>query len=267
MTVTAVEQRVVEFQGAEIMAIKADDGKVYAGVRWICDGLGLTEGQRKNQMTKILEDVVLRRGGRKMVLPTTGGQQEVLCISVDYLPLWLAKINANIISDPEVQERLVEYQLRAKDALANAFVTVQRPTSVQTVPPITHVEALLQAVQILHEHDKKLQRIEDNVTTISHRVDSLDTANIEGDLRQRFEKMVSRYAWAAAIKYPEAWKRFDQAYNTAFRANLTALRHNFAERHGLRSVTRPEYFERVGQLPDAIRIADKMLASVKREGA
>lgn len=89
--VVPVEQKVVNFDGAEIMAVKANDGKVYAGIRWICDGLSMTEGQRKNQMTKIQEDPVLRKGGRKIVLPSDGGPQEALCLALDYLPLWLAK--------------------------------------------------------------------------------------------------------------------------------------------------------------------------------
>ena len=117
-----IEQKLVNFNGAEIMVIKTEDGKLNAGVRWMCDGLGLTEGQRKGQLLKIQEDVVLSKGGRKIILPTTGGNQEVLCLELSFLPLWLAKINANIINDPEVQDRLVDYQLNAKDVLASAFI-------------------------------------------------------------------------------------------------------------------------------------------------
>jgi hypothetical protein len=65
-----IEQKLVNFHGAQLMAVKAGDGKVYVGARWICDGLGLTEGQRKNQLLKIQEDAVLSKGGRKIILPT-----------------------------------------------------------------------------------------------------------------------------------------------------------------------------------------------------
>jgi len=127
-----VEQKLVDFNGSELMAIKTDDGKISVGIRWVCDGLGFTEGQRKSQLLKIQEDIVLSKGGRKIILPTSGGNQEVLCLELDYLPLWLAKINANIIGDPEVQERLIDYQLKAKDVLATAFIE-NKPTTIEDV--------------------------------------------------------------------------------------------------------------------------------------
>ena len=73
-------------------------------------------------------DVVLVKGIRKIGLPTAGGFQEVTCIELNFLPLWLAKINANIIDNSLVQDRLVDYQLNAKDVLAEAFLENKRPT-------------------------------------------------------------------------------------------------------------------------------------------
>lgn len=117
-----IEQKLVDFNGSEIMAVKCNDGNIYAGVKWFCDGLGFSEGQRKGQYLKIQEDLVLSKGGRKIILPTTGGTQEVLCLELSFLPLWLAKINANIIDNLKIQDRLVDYQLNAKDILAEAFL-------------------------------------------------------------------------------------------------------------------------------------------------
>ena len=118
---TVVEQKLVNFNGAEIMAAKCDDGKTYIGVSWVCQGIGLSENQTKAQRDKINADIVLSKGGRIISILTNGGKQDVLCIELGFLPLWLAKISANIVSDPEIQDRLVEYQLRAKDVLAEAF--------------------------------------------------------------------------------------------------------------------------------------------------
>ena len=117
-----VEQKLVNFNGAEIMAVKVDDGKLYVGVKWICEGLGLTEGQMRHERKRIQDDIVLVRGGRKIILPTNGGNQEVIVMELDYLPLWLTKINANIQGNEEIQERLISYQLKAKDVLAEAFL-------------------------------------------------------------------------------------------------------------------------------------------------
>ncbi|KLU61686.1 hypothetical protein CEB3_c18640 [Peptococcaceae bacterium CEB3] len=117
-----VEQKLVDFNGAEIMAVKCNDGKIRIAVKWVCSGIGLSDGQYQNQTRKLNEDVVLSKGIAKMRLPTQGGNQEVLCLELDFLPLWLAKINANIIDAPEIQQKLIDFQLHAKDALADAFL-------------------------------------------------------------------------------------------------------------------------------------------------
>lgn len=245
-----VEQKLVNFHGAQIMAVKASDGKVYAGVRWICDGLGLTEGQRKNQILKIQEDAVLSKGGRKIVLPTPGGQQEVLAIAIDYLPLWLAKINANIIEDQAVQEKLIEYQLRAKDVLAAAFM----PRVPATIEDLIIMQA--ESVKALKA---EVAQIKERAEIAHHRIDTLDAVNCIGDPQQRLNAMIRKYAHKQGIMFSKAWREFDQAFNTAFRTNLTALRENYCRRNALRDITRPEYLEAVGRLEDAIRVADKML--------
>lgn len=124
----------VEFFGDTLMAARDKEGIVWAGAKWICDGLGLSDGQTKAERKKIQEDLVLSKGGRNFILPTKGGNQEVLCLQLDYIPLWLAKISitpAMKKRNPEVVEKLVNYQLKAKDVLAAAFLpnapTVQAP--------------------------------------------------------------------------------------------------------------------------------------------
>ena len=83
----------VPFMGCELMAAKADDGTIYAGVSYICNGMGMSEGQVKAERVRIRNDSVLSKGGRNFVLPSGGGSQETLCLELDYLPLWLAKIS------------------------------------------------------------------------------------------------------------------------------------------------------------------------------
>lgn len=60
-----------------------------------------------------------------MTLPTKGGNQKSLCIELDYLPLWLAKISITPTmkrEHPNIADKLIEYQLKAKDVLAKAFL-------------------------------------------------------------------------------------------------------------------------------------------------
>lgn len=123
--VVVVEQQLVNFNGAEIMAVKANDEKIYVGVKWVCQGIGLSEDQMRNERKKIQSDVVLKSGGSKLALPTNSGLQEVLCMELNYLPLWLAKISITPnmrLNQPELTQNLITYQLKAKEVLAEAFL-------------------------------------------------------------------------------------------------------------------------------------------------
>jgi len=123
--VMPLEQKLVNFEGAELLGVKANDGKVYVGVRWVCEGIGFTEGQTKAERKRIQDDQILKSSGRNFVLNGNAGKREVLAVEVDFLPLWLVKISITPNmqeNQPEVARKLVAYQLRAKDVLATAFI-------------------------------------------------------------------------------------------------------------------------------------------------
>lgn len=120
-----LEVKRVPFMGTDLMAAKDESGTIWAGVRWMCDGMGLSKGQRDRQITNINADSVISKGAANLQLPTAGGKQSVLCLKLDFVPLWLAKINitpAMQAESPELAERLEAYQLKAKDVLAAAFL-------------------------------------------------------------------------------------------------------------------------------------------------
>lgn len=121
----------VDVMGDFITAAKDHDGNVWVGVRWVCDALNMTDGQMKRQIKNIKKDMVFGEGGSNQIpLPTNSGKQDVFCIKLDFIPLWLAKIS---ITDktrkerPEFAEKLLDYQLKAKDILAEAFLPKQEP--------------------------------------------------------------------------------------------------------------------------------------------
>lgn len=162
----------VPFMGCELMAAKADDGTIYAGVSYICNGMGMSEGQVKAERVRIRNDSVLSKGGRNFVLPSGGGSQETLCLELDYLPLWLAKISITPTmkaENPQLAERLVQYQLKAKDALAAAFLPKR---------PNTMAEQLLAQAQLMVEQERRIKALEvsnaENVKTMETVKDAID---------------------------------------------------------------------------------------------
>ena len=132
-----LEVKKVPFMGTELMAARDTDGQIWAGVRWMCDGIGFSEGQRKRQIANIQEDTVLSKGGSNLILPTKGGTQRTLCLKLDYVPLWLAKIAITPRMEretPELAARLEQYQLKAKDVLAAAFLPQSKQQSTTPAP-------------------------------------------------------------------------------------------------------------------------------------
>lgn len=150
----------------------------------------------------------------------------------------------------EVQRQLVNGYFRAKE--------LSRPTSIEDLI-IAQAQALKEARLQAEAAQTEAASAVALAERAHHRIDSLDTISIEGSLRQRFEKMVRRYAYDRGLTHPAAWHHYDQAYNTAYHTNLTMLRNNFCAKHGLRDISRPDYFDRTGRLEDAVRVADKML--------
>lgn len=109
----------VRFNGDDLIAVKDEmTEKIYTGVVWICEGLGLDV---RRQREKLKEHLTLKRGVATLPLPSNGGTQETLAIELEFLPLWLATINPSLVKD-EIKEKLIRYQLKAKDALAAEFI-------------------------------------------------------------------------------------------------------------------------------------------------
>ncbi|MFO7172592.1 MAG: Bro-N domain-containing protein [Bacillota bacterium] len=244
------------FEGRPVRTVTID-GEPWFIAKDVCEVLGLA-GDPGQHLRRLDDD-------EKGLIPvqTPGGIQRMAAVNE---PGLYALILGSRKSSEEVR--------RFKRWVTHEVLPTLRRTGTYSIQPLTPTEALLRAVQILAEQERQIRALQaaqaqqqEMLTILGHRIDSLDTANIEGDLRQRFERMVKRYAWAKGISYQAAWREFDQAYNTAFRTNLTLLRQNYAERHGLDEISRPEYLERTGKLEDAIRIADKMLAQVNRARA
>lgn len=109
----------VEFQSNKLIAI-SENGKIYVSVSSVCDNLGMSKNLKDAQVKKIQNEELLKGASKLTHLKTNGGIQETLVIELDYLPAWLFKINPARF-DEKLKEKLMIYQLKAKDILADAF--------------------------------------------------------------------------------------------------------------------------------------------------
>ena len=123
MEVCAVKD--VDFHGAQLRAVQDSNNIIWVGVAYICAGIGFRKSQKDAQIQKIQHDKVLREGCLKFQAGVFDPNNETLALQLDYVPLWLCKINITDNMErfePEIASRLREYQLRAKDVLATAFL-------------------------------------------------------------------------------------------------------------------------------------------------
>jgi len=126
----------------------------------------------------------------------------------------------------------------------------------QLSPELQMMNQMFQAVAKNELETKELKQEQE---VIKRRLDNIDSLDTVGDLQQRLNAMVRRYAQGKGIAFGLAWKEFRVAFNTAYRTNLKALVNNYEEKHNLKKLTTPQYLSLVDRLPDAIRVADKML--------
>lgn len=120
-----------QFHGDMLRAAQDPDGKVWVGVRWVCQGIGFGEDKIDNERKKIQKDIVLSKGVKFYSLGEDRAKSNVLCINLDYVPLWLAKIAITPTmqrENPVLVNKLIDYQLKAKDVLADAFLSNKKTT-------------------------------------------------------------------------------------------------------------------------------------------
>lgn len=224
----------VEFNGAVLRAAQVED-VICVGVKWICDGLGLSEDRGKYERKKIQKDLVLNKGVKFYPLGTDNANSDVLCLMLDYLPLWLAKISITPTmkrENPELVNRLIEYQLKAKDVLAEAFLSKKEeivPSVMNNMIqiPIPEVpnyaeefEILYSKLDDLEEQNQKLYNGMSNVAKLLH------------DMSSRKEtQLTENKIPVKEISEEDSWKQIvygkaeNIVCNSSFRKTASVLKH------------------------------------------
>ncbi len=149
----------VDVLGSSIMAAKDKDGHIWAGVSYFCKALGMNNIQKDTQVDKVKTDKTLNKGYRKFPVGIFDQSNETIAIRLDFIPIWLAKISITKRMEkdhPELADKLLEYQLKAKDILAAAFLPKQSM-------PRTSMELLELHYQALKEVNKEVQEVKEDL--------------------------------------------------------------------------------------------------------
>jgi hypothetical protein len=122
-----IAQRIVEWQGDELVAVLVDNGEgnleVYVPLRPLCDYLGLAWVAQFERLKRdpVLAEVI--RGIRITRTPGRGGgSQEMICLPLKFLNGWLFGVQVSRVKE-EFREKVLQYQRECYDILAQAFQT------------------------------------------------------------------------------------------------------------------------------------------------
>lgn len=177
----------VRFNGERITAIR-EEGKIYVSVKNVCNNLGMNENQFKTQRDKINNDEFLKVGRKFSPVDTGFGIKETMLLELDYLPIWLAKINPSRFSE-ELKKQLIEYQLNAKDVLADEFLGKRTLPEAQTniaMIPLNKAHYWARIKEIAESADeirsvtyKKMCKLSKDLANLTNNVDDLSDLTFE----------------------------------------------------------------------------------------
>lgn len=222
----------VDVMGDTVMAAQDSDGTIWVGIKWMCQGMGMSDGHYKRQITNIQKDLLLKNSGSNLLLNKGSGEREVFCLKLDYLPIWLAKISITPTiqkSHPDLADKLLNYQLKAKDILAAAFLPKQ---SGESGDLRKQIQVIAQGTDELYQ---KVDAVSGEVQAVKSELESLkndmpvftvDAKDIQNALRKKAievlggkgsnaynDKSVHSYAFAdiqIELRRQFGVKRYDQ---------------------------------------------------------
>ena len=236
----------------------------------MCEGIGLSENKIKSERLKIQTDKVLAKGGRNFFLPTKGGNQETLCLKLDFVPLWLAKISITPTMEeetPELADRLMQYQLKAKDVLAAAFIPVEVAPDLDALSPQLRVLINLEMKQ--KEQEQALAAHKQELKTVNQKIDDIRdvVALSPNSWRQDSKDLIVRIAQEMGgneyIKdvHTEIYKRVDERAGVSLAIRLTNKRRRMAD-EGVCKSTRDK-ISKVDVIADDKKLIEIYIAIIK----
>jgi P22_AR N-terminal domain len=161
----ALEPRAVAFYGDEIIAVQEHDSAIYVLFSRMCENIGRS---RVTETRRVQQHAVLNKGLTELIIQTPGGPQNMVCLRLDLIPLWLASIPSSRIK-AAFKEKLVRYQTEAAAVLWQAFkpqiVDEQLPANRESALAITQLEQVI-------EQSRAMQRMAEEQITLIRRMDT-----------------------------------------------------------------------------------------------
>ena len=107
-----ISTQTISFNNQSLITVE-QNGNHYVAMKPICENIGLAW---EPQVLRIKRDEVLSQGMIVMIIPTNGGNQNMICLPIKYLNGWLFGIDINRCK-PEIRDTLIKYKKECYQAL------------------------------------------------------------------------------------------------------------------------------------------------------
>ncbi|HHF6276416.1 TPA: phage antirepressor N-terminal domain-containing protein [Haemophilus influenzae] len=123
----------IQFNSQSLVTFE-QNGTHYTAMKPICENIGLCwDGQRQ----RIQRDEVLSEGAVIITVPSNGGDQQMICLPIEYINGWLFGIDIKRCK-PEIRETLIMYKKECYQALYNYWNKPQQLALPEPEKKFTH---------------------------------------------------------------------------------------------------------------------------------
>lgn len=183
-----ISTQTISFNNQSLITVE-QNGNHYVAMKPICENIGLAW---EPQVLRIKRDEVLSQGMIVMITPTNGGNQNMICLPIEYLNGWLFGIDINRCK-PEIRDTLIKYKKECYQALHNYWfngkaerkTTVDDRTSLRnTVNMLVSKKGLIysDAYHLIHQRFN-VESIEDlTLEQLPQAVEYIHKIVLEGEL-------------------------------------------------------------------------------------
>lgn len=258
-----LEIKRVPFLGTELMAARDESGQIWAGVSYICNGIGLNKNEKDRQVKNVQADRVMKKGCVKFDAGVFDPNNQAVAIKLDFVPLWLAKISITPTMEaetPELADRLEQYQLRAKDVLAAAFLPVSAAPAMDALSPELRLLINLELQQ--KEQNRAIEAVNQKVDNIRDVV-ALSPNTWREDCRRLLSKVAQGRGGGGAYQEvnAEVYGYVDERARVSLDTRLTNKRRRMADEGVCKS--RRDKLTKVDVIADDPKLIEIYIAIVK----
>ena len=217
-----ISTQTISFNNQSLITVE-QNGNHYVAMKPICENIGLAW---EPQVLRIKRDEVLSQGMIVMIIPTNGGNQNMICLPIEYLNGWLFGIDINRCK-PEIRDTLIKYKKECYQALHDYWFNgkAERKTTVDDRTGLRNAVNMLvskkgliysEAYNLVHQY-MNVERIEDiPADKLQSAVEYVHRIVLEGELitEQKKDELFIReftehdlqqlvWAWFALLRSTE----------------------------------------------------------------